>query len=229
MAPVPSSVAKVPSLAQLEHQANQQHLTITAALGRDLCADRNDLPQGTRTLVLLSPNEPAFWPMFVNAPEYRDGQPDPMDRWSRRVIDALAKPLDATALYPFGGPHFQPFIGWALASGFAHSSPIGMLVHQRAGLFLSFRGALALRDAMDIPAPPPRPCDSCPDQPCLSACPVDALGPSGYDTTACKGYLATHPGNDCMSAGCRARRACPIGKSYGRVETHSAYHMSQFL
>ncbi|WP_407495119.1 ferredoxin [Pseudooceanicola sp. MF1-13] len=228
MAPVPSSAAKVPTLAQLERQANQQHLTITAALGTDKCATRDDLPPGTQTLLMLSPDEPRFWPMFIDTPEYRDGQPDPMDRWSRRVIDALAAKLGATPLYPFGGPPFQPFIGWALASGFAHSSPVGMLVHDRAGLFLSFRGALALSQAIDVPAPGPSPCTSCADRPCLTACPVSALGGAGYDTKSCKSYLVGTPDNDCMSSGCRARRACPIGKSYGRVEAHSAYHMSQF-
>jgi len=229
MAPDPLSAAKGAPLAVLEHQARRRHLSITAALDADQCAARDDLPPGTQTLLMLSPDEPAFWPMFTASPEFLDGQSDPMDRWSTRVIGEWAEELGATPLFPFGGPPYQPFIGWALASGYAHSSPVGMLVHAQAGLFLSFRGALALTEAITLPDPPAHPCDACPDRPCLTACPVNAFGPEGYDTTSCRTYLEALPGNDCMTQGCRARRACPIGKTYGRLNSHSSYHMSQFL
>lgn len=219
----------MPPLAELEAQARLRHLTITAGLDETACENRGDLPPGTRTLLLLSPDEPAFWPAYSQSPEALDTRPDPMDRWSHRVITDWAKDLDATALFPFGGPPFQPFIGWALASGRVHGSPVGMLVHPTAGLFLSFRGALALPWATQVPAPVPRPCDSCAGRPCLTTCPVDALGPDGYDTTACKSFLRQDSGQDCLTGGCLARRACPRGKLHGRVREHSAYHMAQFL
>ena len=46
--------------------------------GPDDCA-----PEGTGTLILLGPHEPRFWTAFAESPEYRDGAPDPLDRWSR--------------------------------------------------------------------------------------------------------------------------------------------------
>ncbi len=213
----------------MEQAANARLLTITAGLDAEACAARDDLPPGSRTLLLLSPHEPAFWPAFQATPEFRDGDPDPMDRWSRRVITQWAEEVGATPLFPFGSPPFHPFIKWALASGRVHSSPIGMMVHPHAGLFLSFRGALALPEA--IPAPPicARPCDNCPDQPCRTACPVDAFATGAYDVPRCKAFLETDAGFDCMSKGCKARRACPIGRNYGRLHEHSAYHMSRFL
>lgn len=229
MAPGPSSGAKRRTLAQLHRQAHQRHLTITAGLDAAQCALRDDLPPGTQSLILLSPDEPAFWPAFAASAEYTDTLPDPIDRWSLRVISGWAQDIGATPLFPFGGPPFQPFLGWALASGHAHSSPIGMLVHARSGLYVSFRGALALPWAIDLPPPAPNPCTTCQDRPCTSACPVQAFGPAGYDTAACKTYLKETAGNDCMSAGCRARRACPIGKAYGRLHVHSSFHMSYFL
>ena len=217
------------SLADLSQEAGRRHLRVTAGLDSARCATRSDLPGGTRTLILLSPDEPGFWPAFTASEEYRDGAPDPMDRWSRRIIGSWADQIGAPPLYPFGGPPFHAFIAWALASGHVHQSPVGMMVHPTAGLFLSFRGALALRDAIDLPPPVPSPCDSCATRPCLTACPVAALGPDGYDVPRCKAYLRDTPGNDCMSEGCRARRACPNGRAHGRVPAHSAFHMTHFL
>jgi hypothetical protein len=219
----------VPTLAGLEAGANARLLTISAGLDAAACARRGDLPPGTQTLLLLSPHEPAFWPAFQATPEARDGRPDPMDRWSSRVITDWAEEIGATPLFPFGGPPYHPFIAWALASGRVHSSPLGMIVHPMAGLFLSFRGALALPVACDTPAVCPHPCNNCPDQPCRDACPVGAFASGSYDVPLCKDYLRSEEGNDCMSKGCAARRACPIGRTYGRLETHSAFHMSYFL
>jgi hypothetical protein len=51
--------------------------------------------------------------MSPQATEFRDGRPDPIDRWSRRVIGHMACDLGAKALFPFGGPPWHPFIAWA--------------------------------------------------------------------------------------------------------------------
>jgi hypothetical protein len=185
------------------------------------------LPDGTGSLILLGPAEPGFWDMFTRTPEYQDGAPDPLDRWSARVIGRLAKTLRAQALFPFGGPPYQPFIQWALDSGRAHVSPVGLLVHDAAGLMVSYRGALGFVDVIAAPSPPPLPCSTCTDKPCLAACPVDALGATGYDVPACKADL-DRVGNDCMASGCRVRRSCPVSQSHGRAEAQSAFHMRAF-
>lgn len=189
---------------------------------------QDGVPPGTRTLLLLGPGEPGFWPHVTASPEFADGAPDPLDRWSRRVIGQLACDLGAKALFPFGGPPWQPFIAWARKSGRAWESPVGLLVHDRAGLMVSYRGALALKVHIDLPAPPQAaPCETC-AQPCLRACPVGALSGAGYDTAACHGYLDTGPGADCRNGGCAVRRSCPVSQGYGRLPAQSAYHMARF-
>ena len=188
---------------------------------------RDHLPDGIATIVLLGPAEPGFWASFTASPEYRAGQPDPLDRWSERVIGQLAACLGAVPFFPFGGPPYQPFIEWALASGRAHVSPVGLLVHDTAGLMVSYRGALGFAERLDMPAPPPNPCTSCRAKPCLTACPVDALSADHYDVAACKRDL-DRPGNDCLTRGCAVRRACPVSQSHGRVEAQSAFHMRAF-
>lgn len=186
-------------------------------------------PVGTQTLVLLSPYEPGFWPAFRASPEFRDGTAEPLDRWSRRVIGQLATDHAGEALFPFGGPPYQPFLRWASRSGRAWDSPVGLLVHDTAGLFISFRGALALPVRLDIPAEHGNsPCLSCTTRPCVSACPVGALGLQGYDVPACRAYIAGNSGADCMDSGCAVRRACPVSQSYGRLPEQSAFHMRAF-
>lgn len=180
------------------------------------------LPAGTRSLLLIGPKEPGFWPHLTSQPEW-DGGADPVDRWSRRVIGQLACDLGAKALFPFGGPPYHPFYKWALRTGRVWDSPVRLLVHANQGLMVSFRGALALKTRVDLPPPVPKPCDTC-TAPCQTTCP--ALGPSGYDTAACHTML--DGGKDCMNLGCAARRACPAGHGYARLPEHSAYHMRQF-
>ena len=186
-------------------------------------------PPGTGTLVMLGPDPAAFWPAFTASGEYADGAPDPLDRWSARVIGAIARAHDARAVFPFGGPPYAPFLAWARRTGRAWVSPVGLLVHDAAGLFVSYRGALALPARLDLPPPPANaPCADCPDQPCLSACPVEALTPAGYDVPACKAHVTAPEGADCMTRGCAVRRACPVSRAHGRVEAQSAFHMAAF-
>ncbi|MEJ6395569.1 ferredoxin [Gymnodinialimonas sp. 2305UL16-5] len=184
-------------------------------------------PDGTGTLVILAPREPGFWRHLQTQPEAQDGAPDMVDRWSARTIGALAIQLRAEPLFPFGGPPWHPFITWAKRTGSIHASPVSLLVHDRQGLMVSFRGALALRERIDLPPPPLTPCLLC-AAPCETACPVDALSEDGYDTSACHSFLDTQDGADCMENGCKARRACPVSQRFDRDPAQSAYHMRHF-
>jgi hypothetical protein len=174
-------------------------------------------------VALLAPAEPGFWPIFSASPEYMDGAPHPLDRWSRRVVGRIACTLGTKAVFPFGGPPWRPFTGWARRSGRAWPSPVGLLVHDTAGLWISYRGAVLLEEEV-APATVSRPCEACPDRPCLTACPVGALSGAGYDVPRCHGFLDTGP--DCLQ-GCRVRRACPVGQGR-RLALQSAFHMKAF-
>ena len=211
------------TLAGIAALADQAALSIFGALHPD------DL-DGIGTLILLGPREPGFWTTFTGSSEYRDGQADALDRWSARVIGALADDVAGTAFYPFGGPPFNPFFRWATESGRAWQSPVELLVHDVAGLFVSYRGAIGLAERLELPpAPNSPPCDSCAAKPCLSACPAGALAGQGYDVPVCKSLLQTEEGRDCLTGGCLVRRACPVSRDYGRLKQQSAFHMRAFL
>ena len=212
------------SVAALETALARHGLT---GLGAFHTRADDDLP-GIGTLVLVGPAEPGFWGHFTASPEYRDAQPQPMDRWSTRVLTALGDQMGARPLFPFGGPPWHPFHRWALRSGWAFDSPVALLVHARAGLWVSYRGALGFAARLDLPPPPASPCEACAGRPCLSACPVGALTGSGYDLPACHAHLATPAGAPCMTGGCRVRAACPVAQKWGREAGQSAFHMAAF-
>ncbi len=183
--------------------------------------------------VLLGPSGPGFWTMFQTTPEWQDGGKDPVDRWSERVISAMATELRAEPLFPFGAKAGN-FLQLPLDSGAAWQSPVGMLVHADAGLMVSYRGALVFGHDVDLHAEtepggaPVKPCNTC-DAPCTTACPVGALTPAGYDVPTCHAFMKTEAGQDCLQKGCLVRRACPVSQSYGRDPEQSGYHMSVFL
>ena len=146
------------------------------------------------------------------------------------MIKTLADTLKAEALFPFTGPPYQPFLRWAIDSGRAWQSPAGMLVHDTSGLMVSYRGALRFQRPVALPTPPDAaPCATCVDQPCMTACPVNALSAArGYDVDACHGFLDSQAGQDCLSQGCKARRACPVSQRFERHPDQSALHMRSF-
>lgn len=215
-------VAAVPlTLARIESLAALHHLTV---LGGFCCGDDPALPKGTKSLLLLGPKEPGYWAHVQAQPEW--GGADPVDRWSRRVVGGIACTLGAKAIFPFGGPPYHPFYQWALRTGRIWDSPVRLLVHDAQGLMVSFRGALALKDRIEVPRTA-RVCDGC-AAPCLTACPVGALGAAGYNLPACHDFLDRSAGTDCMKSGCAVRRACPLSLGYARLPEHSAYHMGMF-
>jgi hypothetical protein len=151
------------------------------------------------TLLLLGWTGPIQWPHFAASPEHADGRPDPLDRWSRRVIGGLAEEFGGHALFPFGGPPHLPFQRWAMQAEPVHPSPLLVLIHPDWGLWHAWRGALAFAERLPLPPPNgrPSPCAACAGRPCL--------GPADFDV---------------------ARRACPIGTPYGDVQ--AAFHIAAF-
>jgi len=95
----------------------------------------------------------------------------------------------------------------------------------------AYRGALAFAEAVELPPRESKdnPCDTCVDRPCLNTCPVAAFAPGSYDVPACTAYLDATADNDCLGQGCRARRACPVGREHIYGPDQANLHMSAFL
>lgn len=174
----------------------------------------------------------SFWPQFTVAPEYTDGMPDPLDRWSKRVASQLSNDLDSAPLFPSDGPPYFPFQEWAKRAEGLSQSPIGLLIHPQYGLWHAYRFALILSidevlpESADIVKSP---CISCAEQPCLNNCPVGALTTNGYDDPKCVGYLELNTGCDCNQQGCQARNACPVGNIHRYVDAQHLFHLRAFI
>jgi hypothetical protein len=190
------------------------------------------LPDGGApgTLVLLGFVARGGFDRFATSAEAGDGEPDPLDRWSRLRIGGLAAAFAGVPLFPFGGPPWHPFQRWAQRSETVYPSPLGLLIHPDWGLWHSWRGAVALRERLELPSRDerPSPCASCSGRPCLSACPVGAFSGTGYDAAGCRAHLAGRDGGECMAEGCLARRACPVGRDHAYAAAQASFGMAAF-
>jgi hypothetical protein len=168
--------------------------------------------------------------MFDRFAAERDPALDSMDDWTRDVLTPLAKSLGAHAMFPFDVPH-PPFLTWAQDAKAGHTSPLGLNIHPRFGLWHAYRAAFIFDE--DIVPPvvvsTPSPCETCVNKPCLTACPVKAFTNPGYDVTACASHLASAAGTPCRDHGCLARRACPVGQDFLYSSDQTRFHMVAFM
>jgi len=186
-------------------------------------------PEGIATICLLGARRDRMWQVFSTSPEAADGRPDPLDRWSRRVIGSLAADLGAVGLYPFGGPPHQPFQRWAARGEGAVASPVAMQVTRSRGLWTSYRGALGFREPIALAGRhDAAPCPAC-LAPCLTACPVDAFAGGAYDVPCCVAHITSPAGAACREGGCLVRHACPAGRDATPPAEQCAFHMDAFI
>jgi hypothetical protein len=184
-------------------------------------------------LLVGSLSDELFRP-FRESPEAADGAPDPLDRYTRRVLTGIAGEFSLGVVFPFEGPPYFPFQRWALRTGGFSPSPMGVLAHREYGTWLGLRAALLSAEPVGATAAAaePGPCETCLEKPCIAACPAGALSdappPAGYDVPRCLAHLRAAPEAACHT-GCLARRACPFGRDHAQSATAGAFHMAAFL
>ena len=184
-----------------------------------------------RSVLLVGQAGDAPWLHFSR---WRRSQPenlaDPLDTWSRTVIDGVAAEFSARAVYPSDKP-WLPFQQWAMRAEGLKPSPLGILMHPEYGLWHAWRGALLFD--VEIPIQAPREvihlCDLCPGKPCLKACPVDAYSEAGFAYQACLDHVRGPSGGPCRTTGCLDRNACPYGAAYRYPAEAQAFHMAAFM
>ena len=168
--------------------------------------------------------------MFRRFSRERDITSDRIDNWTREVMEGLASDLSAQVVFPFDKPPL-PFLTWARRAGAGHVSPLGLNIHATYGLWHAFRAALLFPVAFDLPmqSAGAHPCETCADKPCLKACPVNAFDGSTYNIASCTSHISSSVGEGCMSGGCLARRACPIGKAFTYPPVQAQFFMRAFV
>ncbi len=194
------------------------------------CEPGDGVPVPAATLVLVGTAGPDGFDAFRASAEWCDA-PDPLDRFTERVLEGLARALGAVALYPHRGPPWLPFQRWAARAEAVAPSPIGILMHPEHGLWHAYRGALgfaARLSGVSARGPLPDICGACDGRPCLSACPVNAFTADGYDVAACAAHLASPAGRRCLQEGCLARGACPVAPHARYGPEQVRFHMRAF-
>lgn len=189
------------------------------------------LPSGrpVHSLLLIGSTGPTIWPRLTQSPEYTDRRPDPLDRYTRRVLTGLADAHGFQPLFPFDGPPYYPFQQWAMKCGGFSQSPLGVLAHRDFGPWAGFRAVFLSAAHVSGGSSETGPCEDCADKPCLTACPVDAISlKDGYRVAECRAHLASGAGLECRS-GCLARRACPVGKDHRQNAETARFHMDSFM
>jgi hypothetical protein len=191
-------------------------------------------------IALVGNTGSSYWPVFSSSSEYRDGLPDSLDRWSKRVAELVANELGLKAIYPFEGPPYLPFQQWAKRAETLSQSPLGLMIHPQYGLWHSYRfgllipptrhlGTLATNAGEKCGSETQNPCESCETQPCLQTCPVSAFDINGYDVDGCAAYLKQTPEARCHLEGCLARLACPVGESFRYDAEQHCFHLRAFI
>jgi len=175
------------------------------------------LPDGrpTGAVLLVGAVGGSIWSAFRASPEVADGRCHPLDRWSARVIGAVARTLGVVPVFPFTGPPWWPFQRWACRAEPVAPSPLGLLIHPDYGLWHAYRGALLFpTPPADLPVPPTLPAHALParsDQPVPARPPSDTDRVTGDRVTDGSGvsHPATSPCATCAEKPCLTR--CPVG------------------
>lgn len=191
-----------------------------------------DGPSGrlARSVVLVGHAGGEMWPHFSRWREAQaEDRRDPLDTWSKQAIWAVAERFSARAVFPSDRPYL-PFQQWAIRAEGLKPSPLGILIHPRYGLWHAFRGALLIPEI--VPLPPVEetihPCAACSSKPCLNACPVDAFSDGAFAVERCCTHLQSEAGSRCMTEGCLARNACPVGAQWRYTAEQQAFHQKAF-
>ncbi len=185
---------------------------------------------GARGLIVVGNGGGAFWEAFRDAcrarPEHA-APPDPLDRFTREVVTAAVEGPHARCLFPFDTtPVPVVFQTLAEVAGLGRPGLVGVLIHPVYGPWIALRAAVVLRDVVTAsrPADGFDPCPTCTLRPCIPACPVNAVGPRGWDVPRCAAHRLA-PEDSC-AGGCHARIECVYGRPHRYPAAALAFHQA---
>lgn len=192
--------------------------SLPAALGAELQRDFTPA-HACRQLILVGNAGRALW-TALQASGFHSA--DPIDDFSvRAVAQWFAEQLPGrryTVLYPGDKPVGLQALG--RLAGWHHATPFKVGILPGWGSWFAYRAALLADTA--LPTTPPlqveSPCLSCSAQPCITACPAQAMAGGGFALDKCVGYRR-QPDSLCRSC-CVARDACPVGREHRYHDDH---------
>ncbi|MFA7292128.1 MAG: hypothetical protein WC023_07745 [Rhodocyclaceae bacterium] len=181
-----------------------------------------------RQLILIGHGGRALWER-VQAAGLRSEHP--IDEFTVNVVEAwISAQLPGVAhtiVYPGEGSVGLQALG--KRAGWHHDSPFRVGVNAAWGSWFAYR-AVVLVDA-GLPITPrmvsDSPCVSCTAQPCVSACPADALAEGDFSLQKCIAYRK-QPDSRCRVT-CVARTACPVRPEHRYTDAQIAHSYSRSM
>ncbi len=219
-------------LAQALDQAglNRQHIfdcaSLPAALSATLAA-----PAELGQLILIGHAGRRLWDC-VQAAQQDD--PNPIDTYSIATVDRIFEQFlpGRTRRCCYPGPTPIGLQALGRLAGWHHPTPFMVGIDPHWGSWFAYRLVL-LVDSHFPPTPTvdrEHPCLNCVSQPCLAACPPQALARPGsdplFDFARCRSWRL-RPDSPCAE-GCLARQACPVGSAhrYDSAQIRHSYRRS---
>jgi len=174
---------------------------------------------GFATVLLVGSAGPLLWDVLHTS---EAPSSDPIDTHCLRALTHFQEELsghgiNCRVLWHGGSSLHLPVQRLGEAAGWARRSRMGLSIHGTHGLWFAYRGVLLLGPRFrpdvlggDFLTLRESPCVDCPESPCVSSCPVGAVGgPSGIESDLC---FAERDREGALCADrCLARLACPVG------------------
>ncbi len=191
---------------------NRQFVFDLAGLPADMVTKLAPQP-GERQLILFGHGGRRLWDC-VQAADL-PGE-NPIDDYSTATVERwFAEQLPGhryRILFPSEHPIGLQALG--KLAGWHQPSPIMVGVDKEWGSWYAYR-AVAIADTNLAPTTPltgRSACPTCTGQPCIGACPANALANGEFALDTCSRYRL-QPGSACAH-GCLARQACPVGSAH---------------
>ena len=217
-------------LAELRRQGLNLQGTVCRQTALDLAPDLADLPQTFPSLLLVGSSGQGLWDTIVGS---RSSQPHPIDSHCLGALTAFgasagAAGVDTRLIWHGGSDRPFPVVQLGEALGWSQRSRMGIGIHPQRGLWFAYRGVVAIGQELrvDSTAPPPglnSPCAECEGTPCISVCPVSAVGgPGGVDLGLC--FDERERQGAVCGGRCLSRLACPVGSDHRYSLAQIAHH-----
>lgn len=183
--------------------------------------DKND------TLCVLAHGGKTLW---KNLPHPLIEENHPIDRFSIEQMKLFAKNYledDIQILFPHS-EYTIPLQRLGRFMNLSRSSLLGLDINKEYGVWFAFRGAFLT--SVKIPEQKMKdfssPCESCPDQPCINACPATAvLKNAQFNISQCATYRLSD--NSKCKNSCLSRLSCPYKSEHQYESEQIHYHMSR--
>jgi hypothetical protein len=183
------------------------------------------LAPGARGALVVGNAGRSLWEKFEAASECALAD-DPLDRYTRHVLEVAAQLWDPAAAIGFYADRregvYLPLVALARRAGFGSPGRIGVLIHPEFGPWIAIRAVLLVAESLpETSAPPFDPCSGCP-APCENACVGAAVGAQGLDARKC---YDTRLANPACAGACAARSACVVAPEHAYSPAQLAHHM----